>query len=165
VCSVLELGEMEWNGSIPAVWNGSIPVFGLHKNEELNGFILYSVLELHDRTEQPNHNFFSKSKSNRAKVKKEQLHMVVRQAAASAGPGGRCWPAALVVAAGPPPLLVVATLPGPATAGCGRTAWPLRPWSPRSPAGRRRRPDAPGHRRPALAGQAGHRSRCWSPLG
>jgi hypothetical protein len=34
VCSVLELGGMEWNGSIPAVWNGSMPVFGSDKNEE-----------------------------------------------------------------------------------------------------------------------------------
>jgi hypothetical protein len=75
---------MEWNGSILAVWNGSMSVFGLDKNEEQNGSILCSVLELHDRTEQPN--FFSKSKSNRAKVKK--------RTAPHGGQASRrlCWP-------------------------------------------------------------------------
>lgn len=36
VCSVLELGGMEWNHSIPLSWNRSIPVFGLDKKLLLN---------------------------------------------------------------------------------------------------------------------------------
>jgi hypothetical protein len=71
VCSVLELGGMEWNGSIPAVWNGSMPVFGSDKNEEWNGSIFCSVLELHDGTEQPKHNFFLQIKINRGKKRKK----------------------------------------------------------------------------------------------
>jgi hypothetical protein len=39
MCSVLELGGTEWDGSIPRAWNGSDPVFGSEKNEERNGFI------------------------------------------------------------------------------------------------------------------------------
>jgi hypothetical protein len=128
---------MEWNGSILAVWNGSMPVFGLDKNEERNGSILCSVLELHDRMEQPNHNFFSKSKSNRAKVKKKDSSTwwsgkpaTLQALVVAAGPSPlvvAAGPPPLVVVVGPPPLLLAATLPGPATAGCGRPAWPRRP--------------------------------------
>jgi hypothetical protein len=34
MCSVLEPGRTEWNGSIPRAWNRSDPVFGLEKFEE-----------------------------------------------------------------------------------------------------------------------------------
>jgi hypothetical protein len=40
MCSVLEPGRTEWNGSIPRAWNGSDPVFGSEKFEERNGSIL-----------------------------------------------------------------------------------------------------------------------------
>jgi hypothetical protein len=39
MCSVLEPGRTEWNGSISKAWNGSDPVFGLEKFEERNGSI------------------------------------------------------------------------------------------------------------------------------
>jgi hypothetical protein len=39
MCSVLEPGRTEWNGSIPRAWNGSDPVFGSEKFEERNGSI------------------------------------------------------------------------------------------------------------------------------
>jgi hypothetical protein len=39
MCSVLEPGRTEWNGSIPRAWNGSDPVFDSEKFEERNGSI------------------------------------------------------------------------------------------------------------------------------
>jgi hypothetical protein len=39
MCSVPELGGMEWNGSVPRSRDGSDPVFGSEKNEERNGSI------------------------------------------------------------------------------------------------------------------------------
>jgi hypothetical protein len=39
MCSVLEPGRTECNGSIPRAWNGSDPVFGSEKFEERNGSI------------------------------------------------------------------------------------------------------------------------------
>jgi hypothetical protein len=43
MCSVLEPGRTEWDGSIPRAWNGSDPVFGSEKFEEWDGSIFCSV--------------------------------------------------------------------------------------------------------------------------
>jgi hypothetical protein len=39
MCSVLEPGRTEWNGSVPRSRDGSDPVFGSEKFEERNGSI------------------------------------------------------------------------------------------------------------------------------
>jgi hypothetical protein len=44
MCSVLEPGRTEWDGSIPRAWNGSDPVFGSEKFEEWDGSIFCSVV-------------------------------------------------------------------------------------------------------------------------
>jgi hypothetical protein len=43
MCSVLEPGRTEWDGSIPRARNGSDPVFGSEKFEEWDGSIFCSV--------------------------------------------------------------------------------------------------------------------------
>jgi hypothetical protein len=63
---------MEWNGSIPAAWNGSMPMFGSDKNKKWNGSVFCSVLELHDGTEQPKHNFFLNQNQERQKYKQRK---------------------------------------------------------------------------------------------
>jgi hypothetical protein len=58
-----------------------MPVFSSDKNEERNGSIFYSVLKLHDGTEQPKHNFFSPNQNQQRQKKKRaaniQKHVVV----------------------------------------------------------------------------------------
>jgi hypothetical protein len=52
---------VKWNGTVPFQQYGTVlcKVFGSDKNEKLNASIFCSVLELHDRAEQPNPNFIS----------------------------------------------------------------------------------------------------------
>jgi hypothetical protein len=41
MCSVLEQGGMEWNGSVPRSWDDSNPMFGSEKTR--NGIVPYCV--------------------------------------------------------------------------------------------------------------------------